>query len=68
MRGWLTKARPWWWFTTKWSFARQVASRIIFMDSGEVVRDRPPGGSFLAPRKPRQGAAVSLPAFPPSAG
>ena len=39
--------------THEMGFARQVADRVIFMDSGEVVEDAPPDQFFTAPRSDR---------------
>ncbi len=39
--------------THEMGFARQVASRIIFMDKGEIVEDAPTGDFFGTPRSER---------------
>jgi polar amino acid transport system ATP-binding protein len=35
------------------SFARQVASRIVFMEGGYIVEEGPPNQMFDAPRNER---------------
>ena len=39
--------------THEMSFARDVASRILFMDGGVIVEDAPPSVLFTAPQQPR---------------
>ncbi|MBI3513219.1 MAG: amino acid ABC transporter ATP-binding protein [Proteobacteria bacterium] len=39
--------------THEMSFARQVAHRVIFMDAGAIVEERPPEEIFTAPREER---------------
>ena len=39
--------------THEMSFARDVASRVLFMDGGVIVEDAPPAQLFSAPRQPR---------------
>ena len=39
--------------THEMNFARQVASRVIFMDHGSIVEQGPPAEIFAAPREPR---------------
>ena len=39
--------------THEMNFARQVASRVIFMDFGKIVEQGPPEQVFGAPREPR---------------
>jgi polar amino acid transport system ATP-binding protein len=39
--------------THEMSFARQVANRVIFMDGGAIVEERPPEEMFTAPREER---------------
>jgi ABC-type polar amino acid transport system ATPase subunit len=39
--------------THEMSFARQVSSRVIFMDHGVIVEEGPPDRIFGAPREPR---------------
>ncbi|MGY0231233.1 amino acid ABC transporter ATP-binding protein [Longispora urticae] len=39
--------------THEMSFAREVASRVVFMDGGVVVEDGPPAQVFGDPREPR---------------
>ncbi|MBB2931181.1 amino acid ABC transporter ATP-binding protein [Paraburkholderia silvatlantica] len=39
--------------THEMEFARQVASRIVFMDAGEVIESAPPERFFGAPQTPR---------------
>ena len=34
-------------------FAREVADRVIFMDSGAIVEGEHPGGLFDHPQEPR---------------
>jgi polar amino acid transport system ATP-binding protein len=36
--------------THEMEFARQVASRIVFMDAGQIIEEAPPGQFFNAPR------------------
>ena len=39
--------------THEMSFARDVASRVLFMDGGVIVEDAPPAQLFSRPRQPR---------------
>jgi polar amino acid transport system ATP-binding protein len=39
--------------THEMEFARQVASRVVFMDGGQVVESAPPAAFFSAPKSPR---------------
>jgi len=39
--------------THEMNFARQVSSRVIFMDHGVIVEEGPPDGIFGAPREGR---------------
>jgi polar amino acid transport system ATP-binding protein len=39
--------------THEMSFARQVAKRVLFMDDGAIVEERPPEEMFTAPREER---------------
>ncbi|MDQ7976941.1 amino acid ABC transporter ATP-binding protein [Paraburkholderia sp. SARCC-3016] len=39
--------------THEMEFARQVATRVVFMDGGQVVESAPPEAFFGAPRSPR---------------
>ena len=39
--------------THEMNFARQVASRVIFMDHGRIVEEGDPSTIFGAPREPR---------------
>ena len=39
--------------THEMSFARQVASRVVFMDHGRIVEEAGPEQIFGAPREPR---------------
>jgi putative ABC transport system ATP-binding protein len=39
--------------THEMDFAREVADRVVFMDSGNIVEDGPPAQVFTAPRSPR---------------
>ena len=39
--------------THEMSFARQVASRVVFMDHGRIVEEASPEQIFGAPREPR---------------
>jgi polar amino acid transport system ATP-binding protein len=39
--------------THEMAFARQVASRIVFMDDGQIVESGPPAQFFSAPAAPR---------------
>ena len=39
--------------THEMGFARRVANRIVFMESGQVVEQAPPDQFFSAPREPR---------------
>ena len=39
--------------THEMSFARDVASRVLFMDDGVIVEDAPPSSLFTSPRQPR---------------
>jgi polar amino acid transport system ATP-binding protein len=34
-------------------FAREVADRVVFMDSGYIVEEGPPATVFTNPRSPR---------------
>jgi glutamate/aspartate transport system ATP-binding protein len=45
--------------THEMGFARRVANRIIFMDSGEIVETRPPEQFFSAPESERARAFLS---------
>ena len=39
--------------THEMSFAREVATRILFVDKGKVVEDEPPNEFFDRPKNPR---------------
>jgi polar amino acid transport system ATP-binding protein len=39
--------------THEMDFAREVADRVVFMDSGNIVEDGPPAKVFTNPRSPR---------------
>jgi ABC-type polar amino acid transport system ATPase subunit len=39
--------------THEMNFARQVASRIVFMDHGRIIEEAPPAVMFVAPREQR---------------
>jgi polar amino acid transport system ATP-binding protein len=39
--------------THEMDFAREVADRVVFMDSGNIVEDGPPSTVFTNPRSPR---------------
>lgn len=39
--------------THEMDFAREVADRVVFMDSGNIVEDGPPATVFTNPRSPR---------------
>ena len=39
--------------THEMEFARQVASRVVFMDGGHIVESGPPAAFFAAPESPR---------------
>ena len=39
--------------THEMSFAREVGTRVLFMDAGRVLEDAPPAAFFSAPRHPR---------------
>ena len=39
--------------THEMSFARQVADRVCFLDSGRILESGPPAELFDAPRDPR---------------
>jgi ABC-type polar amino acid transport system ATPase subunit len=39
--------------THEMDFAREVADRVVFMDSGNIVEDGPPARVFTNPRSPR---------------
>ena len=39
--------------THEMSFARDVASRVLFMDGGVIVEDAPPQQLFSRPSQPR---------------
>lgn len=39
--------------THEMSFAREVGSRVLFMDGGKIVEDRPPEEFFSNPQNPR---------------
>ena len=45
--------------THEMGFARQVADRVVFMDSGEVVEEAPPEAFFTSPRYDRTQAFLS---------
>ncbi len=45
--------------THEMGFARRVANRIVFMDSGELVEARPPEQFFSAPGSERARAFLS---------
>lgn len=52
--------------THEMAFARDVSSRVIFMDGGLIAEDGTPGEIFTAPRQPRTRAFLSrvLPGLP----
>jgi polar amino acid transport system ATP-binding protein len=35
------------------SFARDIASRVVFLDEGRILEQGPPHQIFTAPREPR---------------
>ncbi|MGO4427013.1 amino acid ABC transporter ATP-binding protein, partial [Streptomyces sp. MCAF7] len=39
--------------THEMGFARYAANRVVFMDSGKIVEDRPPDEFFAAPSTER---------------
>jgi polar amino acid transport system ATP-binding protein len=39
--------------THEMGFAREVASRVLFMDGGHIVEDGPPAEIFDNPKRPR---------------
>jgi polar amino acid transport system ATP-binding protein len=39
--------------THEMGFARDIASRVCFLDDGVILEDRPPGEMFSSPREPR---------------
>ena len=39
--------------THEMSFAREVASKICFLDAGEILEEGPPAQIFGDPREPR---------------
>ena len=39
--------------THEMDFAREVADRVVFMDSGNIVEEGPPAAVFTNPRSPR---------------
>ena len=39
--------------THEMAFAREVASRVVFMDGGEILEARPAKELFAAPEHPR---------------
>jgi polar amino acid transport system ATP-binding protein len=39
--------------THEMAFAREVASRVVFMDAGLIVESGPPAQVFGSPREPR---------------
>jgi len=39
--------------THEMAFAREVSSRVVFMDDGEIVEERPAGEMFARPEHPR---------------
>ncbi|MBP9805557.1 MAG: amino acid ABC transporter ATP-binding protein, partial [Candidatus Accumulibacter sp.] len=39
--------------THEMAFAREVSTRVVFMDEGEIVEARPPGEMFTSPEHPR---------------
>jgi polar amino acid transport system ATP-binding protein len=39
--------------THEMSFAREVADKICFLDSGSILEEGPPGEIFSRPREPR---------------
>lgn len=45
--------------THEMGFARKVAKRVIFMDAGEIIEDRPTQDFFSAPGSPRAQAFLS---------
>ena len=45
--------------THEMSFARDVSSRVIFMDGGLIVEDETPEALFTAPKQPRTRAFLS---------
>jgi glutamate/aspartate transport system ATP-binding protein len=45
--------------THEMGFARRVAHRVVFMDQGEIVEDRPAADFFDAPASPRASAFLS---------
>lgn len=45
--------------THEMSFARDVCSRVIFMDDGLIVEDAPPADIFTNPKQPRTRAFLS---------
>jgi len=45
--------------THEMAFARDVASRVVFLDAGTIVEEGPPAEVFAAPREPRTRAFLS---------
>jgi glutamate/aspartate transport system ATP-binding protein len=45
--------------THEMGFARRVADRVVFMDQGEIVEDRPAAAFFDSPASPRASAFLS---------
>jgi polar amino acid transport system ATP-binding protein len=39
--------------THEMAFAREVASRVVFMDGGEILESRPSRELFASPKHPR---------------
>lgn len=45
--------------THEMGFAREVADRVIFIDSGVIQEEGPPAQLFTAPQNPRTAAFLS---------
>ena len=45
--------------THEMAFAREVAHRVVFMDQGRIVEDRPAADFFAAPRHERARAFLA---------
>jgi polar amino acid transport system ATP-binding protein len=39
--------------THEMGFARDIASRVLFLDEGQILEEGPPERIFTAPREPR---------------
>ncbi len=45
--------------THEMAFAREVSTRILFMDDGQILEDAPPAQFFAAPQHPRARAFLA---------